>query len=237
LLVNVSQFLHRKKLSLLAGEFYLCHECNIVDENGMRVHGALCGTCGKPDTSGSTYFHTGILMLVDLLQEAYLAIPALKPEDDSANRDAILAHTSAVIVFFCTLKETLLYNFLREFAVAQKIPIPIVERLFADNSMFSQRIYKLFPSLVGQSWNDVMSNLTVKHSTDFVALSAFFKSVTDIRNDFVHKGFIFEIKPKIATSCLENLFPSLNLFVDLHNEYVYPSYQSVSKYDRKPTDA
>lgn len=226
MLVDITQFLHRKKLSLLAGEFYICRECHVVDENGLRVHvGVPCGTCGKPSKGGSTYFHTGILMLIDLVQEAYLAIPSFSPEDETADRRAILAHTAAVIVFFCTLKETLLYNFLWELAAAQDIPTPIIERLFTDNSMFSQRIYKLFPSLAGEPWDEAMSKLTAKYSIDFVALSALFKSVTDIRNDFVHKGFTFKIEPEIATSCLQNVFPAMNLFVSLHNEYVFQCYK------------
>jgi hypothetical protein len=104
----------------------------------------------------------------------------------------------------------------------------------ADNNSHSKRLENLFPSLVGIKWKEAISELSKTSTLDYRKLD---RSITEIvrwRNTFLHQGYKVAIKAEMAEGCMRNIWPLLNLYVELHNRFVYPIFQEEKKAYNNP---
>jgi len=203
---------------VLAAGFLICDYCKIVDKDLNRSEvGYPCPMCKQPSKRGHMYFNVQALILIDLMQESFHSKPWKAMRDKE-----IEPHYVSVVTFFCTLKEILLYRFINRLLSAQKLPERVCERLLEDNNSHLHRMNKLFPSLTGKGWRTAIKELDKKSKIRYGDLSDFLKEVTDARNQFLHEGDIFGIDKAMVENCIRNIEPLLNLFVELHNQYIYP---------------
>lgn len=214
-----------QSLSLVLADFHVCEYCHIVDRDQNRIRYEYpCPTCGKPGNGGHMYFDLSVDTLINLMQESFHATPWEASENTTAGISSRSAHYLSVVILFCTLREMLLSRFVYELLVAQKIPARVCRRLLADNSVYKQRQGKLFRCLTGEKWKNAIRKLSMDGNLDYVELDEFLKQAVDARNKFLHEGSKWAIDKAMAEGCMRNIWPLLNLFVDLHNHYVYPLY-------------
>ena len=162
------------------------------------------------------------MLLLDLVDEAFTTFNAAKLRPDSGNPVSVDTHVAAVVIFTCTLKEVLLERFLQRRMQSMNVPNGIRDRLFNDNHIHSRRIQKLFPSVVGQSWDDIVASLSKSSNFDYVAVSQFLKDLTDARNGLLHTANLLVLNDSLAVKCIKTIPNILSLFVLLHNTYVHP---------------
>lgn len=204
-------------LSGIIADYCECEHCRIVDRDRDReLVGHPCQHCGAAGRGGQTYFHLGVLSVINLIQEFY--------HTPSKNSDGVSvdSHKLAVVVFFCTLVETLLENLLREIMAAKKIDDRIQERLLVDNMTSRQRVEKLFPALAGEKWKAAVAAAERAHpKMKYQAALEFFVEAADARNKFLHPpGNQWAIGLKMPSQCLRTMPTLLSLFAWLHNRYI-----------------
>lgn len=210
-----------QRLSTLLTDYCECESCHIVDRDPNRSkRGSPCPRCGVKGDGGEVYFHMGIRSSIDLMQELYHT-----PSRSGTGLGHLVAsHHLAVIVFFCTMVESLIENLLREIMIAQDLPSAVQERLLSDNLTSKQRVDKLFPTLVDEKWNDAISAAIRAHQgkrTDIKAALDFFLKAVRARNRFLHPpGNKWAIGLDMPRQCLRQTPTLLVLFVWLHNRCV-----------------
>ncbi|MFH2203113.1 MAG: hypothetical protein ABIJ96_08375 [Elusimicrobiota bacterium] len=197
-----------------------CQSCGYVGREGdWTLIGFPCPNCKKPSDGGRMFFHVGILSTINLIQEFYHA--------DSSQTDdhlAVKGHHLAVVIFFCTLLEVLLEDFLREFMFKEGLKANVQERLLKDNLFPRRRVEKLFPALAGKTWKDAIAeagaevdrkpNPTIQEALDF------YLKANTARNKCLHGGNKWAIGHQMSWKCLRHTPPLLDLFAWLHNRYV-----------------
>lgn len=223
--MSLDEMLKHGKLQTIAMQYDICLHCRIVDTSMSRMLvGTPCPTCRRASEGGMMFFDSTPLTIIDLLQEAYCAIPVKADASQLFSSPPELAHTAAVVIFFCILRETLLERFLSSVMRALDLPEAIQDRLSADNHQHMQRLQKLFPALVGINWDEAIDQVQADTSESLTKLDTFLKRVSNVRNTFVHKGFDFRMEQSLAKECLENVSPMLLFFTLLHNRFVHPRY-------------
>lgn len=211
-------------LSSLVSDHLICEKCRVVDRDNSRMRaGYCCPTCGKSSDAGRLYFSINIHILVDLLQEAYHS-------DQQSKKKARLyrgcgSHDIAVIIYFCTLRETLLDKFIIELLNAQNIPKGIFKRILADNKFHRQKQDKLFSSLTDVKWKNAISSLNEASEINYIEIDEFVHKIAKIRNCFIHEGSKWSIDRELSTNCINNIWSLINLYVGLHNMFVHPLYR------------
>ena len=212
-----------QQLGLILDSFYICQNCHLVDTDHERCEvGHLCSTCGKPSTAGRSYFNLSVNSLINLMQEFYHVKYEISEEDGLFKiQDADNAKL-AVVIFFTSLREVCMDNFLDEIVYALNLPANIHERLFADSPTCSLKMNKLFPSLVGLSWKKAIDKINKEDQIDYKKVDQLMKKVADARNNFLHQGTKRAISNDLPKDCIKNIWPLLNLFVALHNKFVFP---------------
>lgn len=210
-----------QRLSTILADHCECEHCHIVDRDRNRSkRGYPCPRCGAKGDGGEVYFHIGLRSSIDLMQELYHT-PTRHADGSGLS---VASHHLAVVVFFCTMVESLIENLLREIMLAQKVPLNLQERLLADNLHTKQRVSKLFPALVDDKWNDAISAAIRAHKgkrIDFKAALDFFLKAVAARNRFLHPpGNKWAIGLDMPRQCLRLTPTLLVLFVWLHNRYV-----------------
>jgi len=205
-------------LSTLLAHFYICRFCKTVDTDRERCHvGHPCNKCGEPSPGGQFYFPVSVLAMINLMQEQYHLGPA---PDESEEPNELATHQIAIIIFFCTLWEALLENFLTNLLDHNKIPTGVSERLMKDHKFREGRVNKLFPSLVDEKWSTVVKELSNASELNYKETEKFYLEVSETRNKFIHTGNIWVILPELPEKCLNNIWPSVNLFISLHNRFI-----------------
>ena len=202
-------------LSTLIAHHCECGNCHIVDNDSNRQRvGYPCPNCGVKGNGGQTYFHLGIISMINLMQEFY---HTKKPSTISVD-----SHKLAVVVFFCTLVETLLENLLREAMISQKIPGTVQDRLLWDNMTGKQRTEKLFPALFNHTWKQAISEANrAQPKMDYKVTLNFFLKAVEARNKFLHPpGNKWAIRLDMPRQCLNHTPVLISLFVWLHNRYI-----------------
>jgi hypothetical protein len=223
--MEIDEFIKFGKVQTIAMSYQICRDCHVVDTFSDRIRvGSLCPTCSVPSKGGRMFFDGAVLTIVDLMQEAYCAIPKPPEKNLFSYSPSERAHAAAVVVFFCTLKELLLERFLNMIMEAQSLPDRVQDRLNSDNRSHSQRLLKLFPSLVGDSWPNVLQSLQSTSTEKLNELDAFLAKISEVRNTFIHEGLDYRIDSAQALKCLQNILPMLALFVLMHNKFVHPHY-------------
>jgi hypothetical protein len=204
-------------LSTLVCSHFVCQNCGIIDLDFDRSRkGHICDTCNFVSKSGCLAFHIGFHTLVDLIQEAYHANSITSTNYKPSNSSV------ATILFYCTLREKLLNNFIEQHLYALKVPDSIIERLLDDNKLANQKFGELFTSTVGITWNAAIKHISKEADINFADISTQMKTAADLRNKFLHQGHPWSISKDFATSCVNSLGDLVNLFVKLHNTYTHP---------------
>lgn len=209
--------------SLLVGDFLMCQRCGVVDRERKRIRtDAMCPSCQHPAGVARLYYHVGIQILIDMIQQAYNSKSPLPNEHGPRSSDV------AVVLFFCTLREALLDNLLNELFSAHKVAPAIAEKLLKDNRLFGQKLFGVLPAITEAPWKKAIEDASSEAGRDFVALSAFMEKAADLRNTFVHKGSGWGITRDLATECVNSIFDLMTLFASLHNLYVKPHFVSTT---------
>ena len=177
--------------------------------------GHLCTVCGTPSEAARLYFPISIRVLVDLMQQAYHSPPSDGPHGPQG-RDV------GTVLYFCTLRETLLNHFLVQVLRAQKVPVSLIDRLLEDNRMASQKFGKLFASVVGQKWDSAVDQASRRLITKFSSVSQLMRRAAEIRNNFLHEGAVWAVTRELSTECMNSASQMAQLFVAFHNEHVHP---------------
>lgn len=154
--------------------------------------------------------------MIDLIQEAYHSGSNKIPKYIHGNE--ININDISVVIFFITLREALLENFLHEIAIAKNVPKNIFERLKSDNKLYIKKQNALFLALTDDKWEDAIQKL------NYVDLNSFIKNAANIRNIFIHEGNKYCINRDISEKCLSKTPELVRFYVDLHNKYIHPIY-------------
>lgn len=203
--------------STLACGHLICKNCGVVDRDWDRMTpGHICAECGKPGDGGRLYFHVGVHILVDLIQQAYHSQSPAGPPNGPDGKDV------GTVIYFCTLRESLLNHFLIETMKAQGTPTPLIEKLLEDNKLANQRFGGLFTAATGKKWSEAVSDLSIKLGSDFRSVSDLMRSAAELRNTFLHQGSAWSMTREFSTQCMNAVPSMVELFVGLHNEYVRP---------------
>ena len=128
----------------------------------------------------------------------------------------------AAVLFFCTLRELLLNWLIEHICWAQKVPIPIRERLLADNNSHTRRQNAVLPSLTGKKWKVLIAQETKASGVDYGALNNILEQAITARNKFMHEGKHWGIDRALAQACADAIPTLLEFYVALHNRYVHP---------------
>lgn len=207
-------------------DFLICDYCHFVDRDPNRSKtGYPCPVCKQPSKAGHIYFHFSVYILIDLMQESFHSKPWKKSGNNEMRENGERAHWVSVVLFFCTLKEVLLYRLIHFLLLAQKVPKGVYNRLLEDNKFHSDRINKLFPSLTGKKWKKAIKELDIDGRISYDDLNILLEKTTKSRNLFLHEGNELVIDKAMAENCMRNISALLNLFVELHNRYVYPLWR------------
>lgn len=218
--MNILEIRHQK-LSTLLSTFMICDFCKIVDLDHERMEvGYLCPRCGVAGNGGRDYFPMSVHSLIDLMQEFYhlKQISDIDSEVPSIQNES--NHQLAVVILFCTLGEVLLQHFLESLMYRKGLSHEIQKRLLNDNLFAKQRIQKLFPALVGAKWKATVEMMNKHVDLNYLEATKFYEQATEKRNLFLHRGNKWAIPKDMPVKCLRQIWPIVNLFVSLHNEFV-----------------
>jgi len=208
-------------LSTVTAHWLECKECFIVDANMERMRkGFICPDCGRSTNGGKLYFHNNIRILIDLIQESHLsANTSVKAEKLYKGEGA---HDISVIIFFCTLRESLLENLIIRLMTALNLPDLVMDRLINDNKFHIQKQDKLFRSLTRDKWSEAIAKINASADLDYKELDKFVAHCVKVRNGFIHSGSKWSINSELREACVNNIWGLINIYVALHNLYVLP---------------
>ncbi len=202
--------------STLVCDFIICGRCGRVDQGKSRlVVNSNCPACQQQAGFAELYYSVNIRVLVDLVQQTFHSNAPLKSVYGPQ------APNIGTILLFCTLREALLNHFLQRLLFAQRVPVPIIKKLFDDNKLANQK-FKLFQAVVGKEWNEAVSVASTTENCNFAQISDLMKVSAEIRNKFMHEARGWDATREVATDCVNGLKPLFNLFVVLHNIYICP---------------
>jgi len=202
--------------STLVCNFMICKRCGRVDQERSRlVVNSNCPACQQQAGVARLYYSVNISVLVDLVQQTYHSNAPVNPVHGPQ------APNIGTILLFCALREELLNHFLQTLLLAQRVPEPIIKKLFDDNKLANQK-FKLFQAVVGKNWDEAVRVASMTENCDFAEISSLMKESADIRNKFMHEAWGWGATREVATNCVNGLIPLFNLFVALHNIYVCP---------------
>lgn len=220
---NIEDYVN--ELDHIVGKWCICQSCLVVDDDrGRSSVGSICPVCEATSEGSQMYFYMSVHTMIDLIREAYSSEHNIQNEGTDYEYQ-LNTHYISVLIFFCTLREILLYQLIHELCKSQKIPKGVYERLRSDNKLYIQKQNKLFPSLAGLKWNDALNVLSNESNNDYEKLNEKIMELVEYRNKFIHQGHkIFEIDSKVAEDCVKNTHLLIQLFVDLHNKYVHKEY-------------
>jgi len=188
-----------------------------MDEARTTV-GHPCGRCKVPGDGGLEYFHIGVWSLINLMQEFFHS-NATPVNADTIGTEPDNTHPLGVVIFFCSLTEVLMENFIEEVMCEQKIPPNLQERLLQDSLFFKRRAEKLVPSLIKDKWSAAVAAVSTSEK-NFKATLDFYYDTAKKRNVFLHRGERWEIPKELPRECLDSIPQLLEFFVRLHNRYV-----------------
>lgn len=203
--------------------YYVCGICHFVDREHARSRiGFPCPICGSESDGGYSYFPANISILVGLIRKTFYLHTPKELADPYSN--AQHAQWISAILFFCSLREALLENFIREMCLAKCIEPEIADRLVGDNRQHVQKQGRLFPTLTGVKWKDAIKKLD-RGGRFYKDLDAFIASTAEIRNRFLHEADVWSIREETARDCLENIPRITGFYVELHNTFAHPCWK------------
>ena len=223
----------KQSLSTLVADFHVCQFCGVVDRDHERVKvGYSCPNCSEKSKGGLLHFSLPTPALINLMQESFHQ----RPTQSNRLPTGANAHKLAVVIYFCTLGEVLLEHFLRELMDALQLPTSVRNRILNDNLSSKERVEKVFPSLVGKKWNAVIKELGKTSKLDYEKTVKFYLKVVQARNLFLHRGNKWTIPEGMPEECMEETWPLINLYVELHNRFVPALYAAQKRQYRAYPD-
>jgi len=203
--------------------YFLCLGCGIVDRDEDRsVPGHACPVCGVATCGNRMFFRLGATIIIQLIETSYFRWPEQSSHDEVSRRRREELRNSATLIFFCTLKELLLETFTEDIMEALHLNQEERTCLREEYSTHSKRLHGLLPTLIKTSWQDALSSLPIERREQYCTLDRFLKDATKRRNDLLHDANWLASDDEIATSCVRAIPQILELYVDLHNQFVHP---------------
>jgi hypothetical protein len=130
----------------------------------------------------------------------------------------------AVVLFYCTLVEVLMDRLLTQIMRSQNLPQGVQKRMLDDHPFVSKRADKLFPSLTGDKWNEVISKISDENTSAYRDVNDLYLQANKARNNFLHEGQVWPMPSELPQDCLRYVIPTLDMFATIHNECVAPAY-------------
>jgi hypothetical protein len=204
--------------STLACSHLICKNCGFVDRDWERMkRGHICSVCCQPGDGGRLHFPVGVHILVDLIQQTYHSQSPTGPPDGPHGKDV------GTVIYFCTLREALLNQFLIETLKARRVPVSLIERLLDDNKLANQRFGGMFTATTGKKWSEAVLAVSDKVGANFKSVSDFMRRAAKLRNRFLHEGSAWSMTRELSTECINAVPSMVELFVGMHNEYTHRS--------------
>lgn len=179
--------------------------------------GSPCPLCDKPSEGSRLYFMFGVFTMADLLQEHYEMKPAKSPTLIGIPTDVPIRQL-AVAVFYSSLGELLLENFLLYSMRAQEVPPDLQDQRLADVSM-NERL-DLFREQTNLSFDDAVARLDQGLTINYPELVRSFIEIREKRNRLLHAGNPFVTDRDMPECCFRDAPHLIQMFADLHNKYV-----------------
>jgi len=201
--------------------YYICQSCEVVDrDNNRSIVGYKCPRCSIPSPGGNIYYDITVGAIADLIAGFY-PLPDLDSSSSTGPiPDPPESHRLAILVFFCTLGEVLLQQYLERGMIRLGLPLEIQNRLLQDNMFTTKRIQRLFPILTGVPWQEAVKTVSKRAKTDFKKTVDFYIEANGKRNLLLHLGNKWAVPSDMAKQCFDNIAPLIKLFVEFHNTYL-----------------
>lgn len=208
-----------QRLHTLVSNHFICKNCGVIDRDSDRLKkGYPCKHCNAPSQGGRIAFPLHIQVLVNLVQQAYHSKSSTGDPTAPQGRDV------GTVLFYCSLREALLNNFIVTNLRTRSIEEALISRMLDDNKLASHKFGGLFTSVIGTKWKDAISNLSRTRAKDYMAVSELMQEAADLRNEFLHEGDAWRINRNLAKRCVDSLGQLVSMFVELHNEYTHPLF-------------
>jgi hypothetical protein len=207
-----------QKLSSVIVSYATCRVCGYATSDlNITLVGQPCSHCGSPSQGGMLLFKLGVYIMVDLMQEYYHLHPT-ESRISKALGENQENHLLAIIVFYCSLGEILLENFLTDYMNKISIPDKVQDELLKDISM--DKRLGLFRALTGKKFSQAVEELDKDSNNDYQRVIKSYLDVREKRNKFLHVGNMFIIGKEMVEQCLIDSPILINLFVKLHNVFL-----------------
>ncbi len=109
-----------EELNHIIGKWQICEFCKIVDDDRNRTkYGHICNACGKESNGGQMYFDMSVHLMIDLIKEAFITEHKIEHKGTKLEYQ-LNTHYISVLLFFCTLRETLLNGLITDLCSAHK---------------------------------------------------------------------------------------------------------------------
>lgn len=203
-----------KRVSDVAPTYFECPECGyLTADHKFGSHEIACPVCAAFGDSRRT-FPTDRLRRLDSRIRAYY-------------RES---EHEIVVILAETFLESILEDIIDRILTAQGASLNVRELVFDSQRSIGARIGRLFPSLVGESFEDVASELGFR---DFPRR---WRATRAVRNAFIHdspfRGPQETLTAKDSDTAMELLDQAYALFVLINNRFVAGSFPNTPH--RKP---
>jgi hypothetical protein len=201
--------------------YYICPSCEIVDRDKDRaIVDHPCSRCGNPSSGGIAYFDRTLCTIADFIAELYPMPDLDSPPSIGPFSNPPESHRLAILIFFCTMGEMLLQQFLEPCIFRSGLSPKIQKSLLQDILHPLDHIKQLFPILTGATWQQAVTAASKHAKSDFRSTLVIHILASKKRNQLLHLGNKMAVSPKLAKQCFDHMAPLIKLFVVLHNIYI-----------------
>jgi hypothetical protein len=130
------------------------------------------------------------------------------------------SHRLALLIFFCSLGETLQQHFLERLVSRSDFPPKIQASLLEDMLHPLEHIKQLFLTLIGVTWQQAENAASMRANRDFRPTGLFYFLALKKRSQLLHLGNKMAVSANLAKQCFIHTAPLIKLFVELHNIYL-----------------
>ncbi len=199
--------------------YSVCRTCSIVDTDVKRIFvDNKCRICGAASEGGRMYFDMPVRIVGSLLDEAYQLL-----NHDSNDKKTLRLHSVSTVLYFNTLKETMMNRLIDRAFIANDIPNSFAQKMLADNKLYSQKQNSLLPAMLDKTWREIIAEVSETFREDFTKLDDLLKRVAKARNTFLHEGDHFDISEQLAKESYCGSKILANFYVSVHNHYIHPA--------------
>lgn len=206
--------------------YEICNHCQHVFKTASAATHS-CPSCEGEIRNGRGYPSITIRALVDLIQDHYrMELCETSALGEPSVQQKEPRHGIGIVLLFCTFVECWMEYFLVSLMRSRNLPESIIDRMLSDNRTVDSRKRKLFKTLTGEAFGDVLKRFTEENKrrgADYLDYQAVWSSVQDarrLRNDVIHKGAVFKFGEDLPERCIKYTHGVNSLFIALHNGYV-----------------